>query len=188
VAERIWRPEGGPGATAEGAFTPASKDRLPGIPTGAGEREAEAAGVGAEPGEAGVEGHRRGKLLSPERRRCATGHGRQRGLSERRACRLVDQLRGMQRYRHAQREDEDRLIRAIIEPASQCGRYGYRRITALLKRDGWRVGKDRVERIWRREGLKVPQRQKPRRRMWSTMDRAYGCVRRGLTMCGVMTS
>jgi putative transposase len=50
--------------------------------------------------------------------------------------------------------------------ASQYGRYGYRRITALLQRAGWRVGKDRVERIWRREGLKVPQRQKPRGRLW----------------------
>jgi putative transposase len=50
--------------------------------------------------------------------------------------------------------------------ASQYGRYGYRRITALLKRAGWRVGKDRVERIWRREGLKVPQKQKPRGRLW----------------------
>ena len=53
-----------------------------------------------------------------------------------------------------------------MEFASQYGRYGYRRITALLKRDGWQVGKDRVERIWRREGLKVPQRQKPRGRLW----------------------
>lgn len=46
------------------------------------------------------------------------------------------------------------------------GRYGYRRITALLQRAGWQVGKDRVERIWRREGLKVPKRQKPRGRLW----------------------
>ena len=53
-----------------------------------------------------------------------------------------------------------------MELASQYGRYGYRRITALLKRDGWQVGKDRVERIWRREGLKVPQKQKPRGRLW----------------------
>jgi putative transposase len=52
-----------------------------------------------------------------------------------------------------------------ILPASM-GRYGYRRITALLRDDGWRVSKDRVERIWRREGLKVPQRQKPRGRLW----------------------
>ena len=45
-------------------------------------------------------------------------------------------------------------------------RYGYRRITALLRRAGWHVGKDRAERIWRREGLKVPKRQKPRGRLW----------------------
>jgi putative transposase len=64
------------------------------------------------------------------------------------------------------RSDEDALTRAIITLASHYGRYGYRRITALLKQAGWRVGKDRVERIWRREGLKVPQRQKPPRRLW----------------------
>jgi transposase InsO family protein len=46
------------------------------------------------------------------------------------------------------------------------GRYGYRRITALLQRAGWPVGKDRVQRIWRREGLKVPQKQRPRGRLW----------------------
>jgi transposase InsO family protein len=78
----------------------------------------------------------------------------------------VDQPRGTQRYRPTQREDEDALTQAIVALASQYGRYGYRRITALLKRDGWQVGKDRVERIWRREGLKVPQRQKPRGRLW----------------------
>src|SRR5271167_2334411 len=87
-------------------------------------------------------------------------------MSERRACRLVNQPRGTQRYQLTKREDEDALTEAIVEFASQYGRYGYRRITALLKRDGWQVGKDRVERIWRREGLKVPQRQKPRGRLW----------------------
>jgi transposase InsO family protein len=87
-------------------------------------------------------------------------------MSERRACQLVNQPRGTQRYHPTQREDEDRLTRAIIELASQYGRYGYRRITALLRRAGWLVGKDRVERIWRREGLKVPQKQRPRRRLW----------------------
>ena len=56
--------------------------------------------------------------------------------------------------------------RAIIDLASQYGRYGYGRITALLQRAGWHVGHDRVEHIWRREGLKVPQRQKPRGRLW----------------------
>lgn len=87
-------------------------------------------------------------------------------MSERWACRVVKQPRGTQRYRPTQREDEDRLTQAIITLASQYGRYGYRRITALLGRAGWKVGKDRVERIWRREGLKVPQKQKPRSRLW----------------------
>jgi len=64
------------------------------------------------------------------------------------------------------RRDEDALTRAIITLASQYGRYGYRRITALLKQAGWPVGKDRVERIWRREGLKVPQKQRARGRLW----------------------
>jgi putative transposase len=86
-------------------------------------------------------------------------------MSERRACQLVNQPRGTQRYQPTQREDEDRLTQAIIELASQYGRYGYRRITALLQAGGWHVGKDRVERIWRREGLKVPQKQKPRGRL-----------------------
>lgn len=50
--------------------------------------------------------------------------------------------------------------------ASQYGRYGYRRITEMLQRAGWSVGVDRVLRIWRREGLKVPSKQRPRRRLW----------------------
>jgi putative transposase len=87
-------------------------------------------------------------------------------MTERRACRLANQPRGTQRYRAIGREDEDALRRAIIQLANQYGRYGYRRITALLRRTGWQVGKDRVERIWRREGLKVPQKQKPRGRLW----------------------
>jgi putative transposase len=50
--------------------------------------------------------------------------------------------------------------------ASEYGRYGYRRITALLQQAGWNVGKDRVQRLWRRECLKVPAQQKPRGRLW----------------------
>ena len=78
----------------------------------------------------------------------------------------MNQPRGTQRYRPTRRDDEDALTQAIVELASRYGRYGYRRITALLKRAGWQVGKDRVERIWRREGLKVPQKQKSRGRLW----------------------
>jgi putative transposase len=87
-------------------------------------------------------------------------------MSERRACRLVRQPRGTQRYQPAPRADEDQLTQAVIALASEYGRYGYRRITALLRQTGWCVGKDRVERIWRREGLKVPAKQTPRRRLW----------------------
>ena len=72
--------------------------------------------------------------------------------------------------------------------ASEYGRYGYRRITALLRDRGWHVGKDRVQRIWRREGLKVPQKQRPRGRLWLEMDRAFGCGRNERTMCGVTIS
>jgi transposase InsO family protein len=78
----------------------------------------------------------------------------------------VNQPRGTQRYQPTQRDDEDALTQAIIALAGQYGRYGYRRITVSLQDAGWRVSKDRVERIWRREGLKVPQKQKPRGRLW----------------------
>ena len=88
------------------------------------------------------------------------------GLSERHACRLLGQWRGTQRYGPLRRTEEDALTRAIIALATQYGRYGYRRITALLQSAGWQVGKDRVQRIWRREGLKVPQRQPKRGRLW----------------------
>jgi transposase InsO family protein len=87
-------------------------------------------------------------------------------LSERQACRLVGQPRGTQRYSVIVRADEDALTRAIVELASQYGRYGYRRIRSLLNDAGWDVGTDRVQRIWRREGLKVPQKQRPRGRLW----------------------
>ena len=88
------------------------------------------------------------------------------GLTERHACRLLEQGRGTQRYEPQQRNDEDALTQAIVTLASQYGRYGYRRITALLRSAGWPVGKDRVQCIWRREGLKVPAKQRPRGRLW----------------------
>jgi putative transposase len=88
------------------------------------------------------------------------------GMTERHACRLLEQWRGTQRYEPIQRNDEDALTRAIVTLATKYGRYGYRRITALLRSAGWQVGKDRVQCIWRREGLKVPAKQRPRGRLW----------------------
>ena len=64
------------------------------------------------------------------------------------------------------RGDEELLTGEIVELASRFGRYGYRRITALLRMDGWDVNHKRVERIWRREGLKVPAKQPKRGRLW----------------------
>jgi transposase InsO family protein len=78
----------------------------------------------------------------------------------------LGQARSTQRHRPIHTEEEDALTRSIILLASQYGRYGYRRITALLRRAGWQVNHKRVERIWREQGLKVPHKQPKRRRLW----------------------
>ena len=91
---------------------------------------------------------------------------RQLGVSERRACRVLDQARSTQRHGPKQREDEASLTEQIIALAGEYGRYGYRRITAMLPAEGGRPNHKRVERIWRQEGLKVPQKQPKRGRLW----------------------
>ena len=88
------------------------------------------------------------------------------GLSERRVCRVLGQHRSTQRKIPTSSDDEAALAADIIALALQYGRYGYRRITALLREAGWRVNKKRVERIWRQKGLKVPQKQPKRGRLW----------------------
>jgi putative transposase len=88
------------------------------------------------------------------------------GVSERRACRVLNQPRATQRHVPKKADDEERLVGRIIALASQYGRYGYRRITALLQNEGWRINHKRVERIWRQEGLKVPKKQPKRGRLW----------------------
>ena len=87
-------------------------------------------------------------------------------VSERRVCRALAQRRSTQRYQGKRADDEELLTGRIIALASQYGRYGYRRISALLRAEGWRVNHKRVERIWRQEGLKVPRRQPKRARLW----------------------
>jgi putative transposase len=87
-------------------------------------------------------------------------------VSERRACRVLQQPRATQRYKKEAPEDEDLLRGKVIELASQYGRYGYRRVTALLRNQGWIINHKRIERIWREEGLKVPQKQPKRSRLW----------------------
>ena len=88
------------------------------------------------------------------------------GISERRACRTLGQHRSTQRQHPSGPSDEASLTADIIELARTYGRYGYRRVTALLNQVGWDVNHKRVERIWRREGLKVPQKQPKKGRLW----------------------
>jgi putative transposase len=89
------------------------------------------------------------------------------GVSERRACKVLEQARATQRRSLSPPSDEERLTSDIVALATSYGRYGYRRITALLNNEhGWRVNHKRVERIWRREGLKVPKKQPKRGRLW----------------------
>jgi len=87
-------------------------------------------------------------------------------VPQRRACRVLDQPLSTQRHIRKVPADEERLVERIITLASQYGRYGYRRITALLQNEGWKVNHKRVERIWRQEGLKVPTKQSKKRRLW----------------------
>ena len=87
-------------------------------------------------------------------------------VSERRACRVLGQVRRTQRYASIMSDDETVLVAHVVSLATEYGRYGYRRITALLRADGWPVNHKRVERIWRQEGLKVPARQPKRGRLW----------------------
>ncbi len=70
------------------------------------------------------------------------------------------------RYQKRVGYDEEELRQSICRLALQYGRYGYRRITALLRMEGWHVNHKRVERIWREEGLKVPAKQKKRSRLY----------------------
>lgn len=86
-------------------------------------------------------------------------------VSERRACRVLGQPRSTQRRVLQVPDDEPRLVRRMVELATQYGRYGYRLITGMLRNEGWRVNHKRIERLWRREGLKVPQKQP--KRQWA---------------------
>ncbi|QZO02111.1 IS3 family transposase [Chenggangzhangella methanolivorans] len=109
----------------------------------------------------------KGKLISPARRRdCVDRVVSKLGVTERRACLVLGQHRSTQRKVPMRPDDEAALTADIVALAVQYGRYGYRRIAALLRSAGWAVNLKRVERIWRREGLKVPQKQPKRGRLW----------------------
>jgi putative transposase len=115
-------------------------------------------------------------VVTAAQRRQAVGYLREAfGVSERRACRVLGQHRSTQRRRPRPRGGERRLVARVLELVRLHPRYGYRRIWALLRREGWRVNRKRVYRLWRREGLKVPRARRKKRRLGSS---ANGCVRR----------
>lgn len=96
-------------------------------------------------------------------------------VSERRACQAAEQHRSTQRYEAKPPDDEPRLVQRMLELVRRHPRFGYRRIAALLLREGFSAGVDRVYRLWRREGLKVPRRTKKKRRLGESKN---ACARR----------
>lgn len=86
-------------------------------------------------------------------------------VSERRACQVLSQPRRTQRYRARPADDEPALVKGMLRLVSQHPRFGYRRIWALLKQEGWRVNRKRIWRLWKQEGLKVPQKKHQKRRL-----------------------
>ena len=108
-------------------------------------------------------------MVSPLARRSAVKYlVKQRRSSQRRACVVVGLSRSLVRYIARRRRDEAELIKKIHKLAIRNSRYGYRRITVLLRREGFRVNKKRVHRIWKSEGLGLPRRRPKRRRMGPT--------------------
>ncbi len=89
-------------------------------------------------------------------------------VSERRACKVMDQPRSTQRYEPLVAEDEAALVKQMHEEVRRHPRYGYRRVWALLRMEGWKVNRKRVYRLWRKEGFRVPRRQHKKRRIGSS--------------------
>ena len=96
-------------------------------------------------------------------------------VSQRRACRVLGQPRSTQRQTAKTSEEEERLVRRMLELVRRHPRWGYRRITMLLRREGWRVNRKRVYRLWRQQGLKVLRKQRKNRRLGHSGN---SCVRR----------
>lgn len=115
--------------------------------------------------------------MSPSAKRAATGDLQQRfSVSERRACAVLEQPRSTQRYQGRPRSDEAALCRRLRELVRRRPRFGYRRLTAVLRREGWVVNRKRVHRLCRQEGLKV---RRTRRKTRSVGSSANAChVRR----------
>jgi putative transposase len=105
-------------------------------------------------------------VVGPARKREAVSHLVEAcDASQRRACKVVRQPRSTNRYEPKRSDEEDRLKRRLKEISDAEPRWGYRTAASQLRREGWRINDKRVQRLWREEGLKVPQRQRKRRRL-----------------------
>jgi putative transposase len=112
--------------------------------------------------------------VSPSRKRAAVCKLQDEfAVSERRACKVLNQPRSCQRYEVKPRDDEPKLIERMRDLARSRPRFGYRRIAALLRREAWRASDTRVFRLWRQEGLKVPQKKRKRRRLGSSENSCH---------------
>ncbi len=101
-------------------------------------------------------------------------------------CRVLGQHRSTQRRAPKGRADDAVLTADIVALATQYGRYGYRRITAMLRAAGWAVNVKRVERIWRLEGLKVPGKQPKKGRLWLNDGASRAASTRATQSCLVL--
>ena len=86
--------------------------------------------------------------------------------SERRTCRVIGLSRSTLQYKAAKKDDEEELRLSMVRLAKQYGRYGYRKIAELLRVEGWAVNHKKIERLWREEGLQLPERHKKRKRLY----------------------
>jgi putative transposase len=96
-------------------------------------------------------------------------------VSERRACRVLGQPRSSQRYVSTKAGKDAALVERMMAFSEKDPRYGYRRVWALLRREGWAANKKRIQRLWREADLKVPAKERKRRRMGASEN---GCTRR----------
>jgi putative transposase len=104
--------------------------------------------------------------VSPSRRRAAVLMLEDRlGVSERRACQIARQHRSTQRREPAVAEDDAALRTRLRRLSRERPRWGYRRAHADLIQEGWQINRKRVQRLWREEGLRVPQRRRKRQRL-----------------------
>ena len=119
-------------------------------------------------------------LVNPERRRRTTTEVRRRlgpqKVSERRACRVLDQPRSTQRYQLRRVDDEPRLLREMRALARQRPRFGAKRIHRVLVERHWQVNHKRVHPLWKRENMQVPRKQHRRGRFSGGSENS--CVRR----------